>query len=97
MQASGVRIVSFRGLKELTSPCRAARWALGAAVVSEAKEDVVVSFSQTSDRELRGRPADLPLILQEVLAEIDVRRAEGASGPELAVLAAWYRRLRAVL
>lgn len=56
-----------------------------------------MSFAQTSDRQLRGRPADLPLILQELLAEIDVRRAQGASGPELAVLAARYRRLRAVL
>ena len=66
-------------------------------VVPEAKEDGVGSMAETSDRLLRGRPADLPLILQELLAEIDVRRAQGASGPELAVLAARYRRLRAVL
>lgn len=54
-------------------------------------------MAETSDRQLRGRPADLPLILQELLAEIDVRRDQGASGPELAALAARYRRLRAVL
>ena len=66
-------------------------------VLSEAKEDVVARTAERGDRQLRGRPADLPLILQELLAEIDQRRAEGASGPELAALASRYRRLRAVL
>lgn len=46
---------------------------------------------------VRGRPADVPLMLQDLLAEIDRRRRDGAPAAELMELAADYELLRAGL
>lgn len=43
---------------------------------------------------IRTRPADLPLVLQDLLEKIERRRLLGASDTELAGLEFEYRRLR---
>lgn len=43
---------------------------------------------------IRTRPADLPLLLQDLLGQIEGRRLNGASDTELAELESEYRRLR---
>lgn len=45
------------------------------------------------DYEIRGIPADLPLILQDLLDRIADRRAAGATAHELAKLEREYRDL----